>query len=94
LLLFDAPDVGVSFGNALVVREENGRRATDGTTFGRTPARLRGATSSAATSSRSPRPSCGGNASRKLATDRRALGIPMHEVPAIAAVLPFATRAE
>ena len=37
LPLFDDPDVGVVFGNAAVVREENGKRIPSGTTFGRTP---------------------------------------------------------
>jgi glycosyltransferase involved in cell wall biosynthesis len=37
LPLFDDPEVGVVFGNAAVIREENGRRVPSGTTFDRTP---------------------------------------------------------
>ena len=37
LPLFDDPEVGVVFGNAVVIREKNGRRVPSGTTFDRTP---------------------------------------------------------
>lgn len=37
LPLFDDPDVGVVFGNAVVLRETNGRCVPSGTTFDRTP---------------------------------------------------------